>query len=165
MAAEAAAAIGLGSRAAVAVDPLQQLWFRVGARRALLPRKPSWMFGIFIVIRRTEETVQPLQVLQCYVGLLRELRHEEQKAASQGPPGTGMRWQLELLQEVFTGEPVIERAFLVLNRHAHIGKVVGERRLAAWPGKGVACGYMQSLRLVLDSLAPCLLWLQPLWRK
>ncbi|KAL4418863.1 hypothetical protein ABPG77_002930, partial [Micractinium sp. CCAP 211/92] len=68
-AAQAAAAAGLGSRAAVAADPLQQLWFRV---------------------------------LQCYVALLRELRQEEQQAAGQAAPAAGVRWQLELLQEVFT---------------------------------------------------------------
>ncbi|KAL4426026.1 hypothetical protein ABPG75_010042 [Micractinium tetrahymenae] len=68
-AAQAAAAAGLGSRAAVSADPLQQLWF---------------------------------QVLQCYVALLRELRQEEQQAAGAATPAEEMRWQLELLQEVFT---------------------------------------------------------------
>ncbi len=54
-----------------------------------------------------------LQVLQCYVALLRELRQEGQKAAGQAAAAAGVRWQLELLQEVFTGERTVGGLFMV----------------------------------------------------
>lgn len=44
-AAQAAAAAGLGSRAAVAADPLQQLWFRV--RRSMGWRRRGGGKGVF----------------------------------------------------------------------------------------------------------------------
>ncbi|PSC67185.1 vacuolar sorting-associated 8-like protein isoform X1 [Micractinium conductrix] len=55
---------------------------------------------------RVEVSADPLQqlwfqVLQCYVALLRELRREEQGLAAGARPE--QRWQLQLLQEVFTG--------------------------------------------------------------
>jgi len=53
-----------------------------------------------------------LQVLQCYVALSRELRHEDHQlvgalvgttAEALPASATEKRWQLELLQGVFTG--------------------------------------------------------------
>lgn len=96
--------------AAVAADPLQQLWFQV--RMVCM----SLFLLALASIALTDGPAShfpntppaPLQVLQCYVGLLKQLRQEEQRLElSAGDNTTAgvqhQKWELELLQEVFAG--------------------------------------------------------------
>ena len=95
----------------MAGDPLQQLWFQV--RSKLRPASTASSrccrlmraCGMLLVERG-------LQVLHCYVVLVRELRRESQQLMMQQQPQQLLaspadveqrRWQLDLLQEVFAG--------------------------------------------------------------